>query len=119
MNLTRRKFFGVLSTALVGTYTTLHIPPSWLPRTLKQGSVQTYLTQQWNRVTKGTGILHTPSYIFVSQELFEAFEGELTFLTRWTDSPTLKGPRTLLFKSTKMRIGTNLKGWDLAWGWKD
>ena len=79
--------------------------------------INRYLTEQWN--TFWTQHQITPTYLFVSQELFDAYAAGMTTLRYDTETCDItEGPpgKVLLHKTTKMVATGVLKGWDVVFG---
>ena len=101
MNLTRRKFFGTLSTAIVGACVATNIPIGWLPAPIKKQGAMGYLTILYNNFYKKRG--KYPKYISVGKELFEQYRSELGSIKRFSTDP-ISDPPWLAFKAARVEL---------------
>ena len=79
--------------------------------------ISRYLTEQLNIFW--TQYQRTPTHLFVSQELFDAYAAGITTIRYDTETgDTAEGPpgKMLLYKTTKMAPTVALKDWDVVFG---
>ena len=79
------------------------------------------LTELWNQHTKGTGLEHTPSHLFVGQAVYDVFCSGITAVRYSNDTGELSTGNpagVLLFKSTKMELVKSLGPWEIVLGKK-
>ena len=79
--------------------------------------ISRYLTDQWTAFWTQCQI--TPTHLFVSQELFDAYAAGVTTLSYATETGDItEGPpgKVLLYKTTKMAPTVALKDWDVVFG---
>src|SRR5262245_31838008 len=100
----RRSFLRGLAVAVVAT----RVPLSVLPAPLRRESALEYLRREWNRWAAEHG--RAPGIIYVSPQLFEAVEDEMTACTRFTDAHAAF-ESMLMFKGALLGPARELSGW--------
>jgi hypothetical protein len=66
---------------------------------LQQKTILKSLTWEYNAIAKGKGASGAPRYIYCGRDFFQALEGELIALQRFSDAFVTPPIRTLVFKS--------------------
>jgi hypothetical protein len=99
----RRNFLVGLASAIVAVHVPVKVIQTLVGSEPLQASVQGSLLKAYNNYVRGKGLGNLPRFIAVGESLFNAYEGELMFLQRFshTANPTEK---TLLFKGMAMYI---------------
>lgn len=105
----RRKFITSIICGVAGLPLISQLPAA---KRIKTDTISWYLTQEYNKIAKGTN--RQPKYIYSGWALFEGFEGELQSIQRFTTQEVAAaGQPNLMFKATRYKPTNRLGPWDL------
>lgn len=109
----RRGFLGTLLSACVA----VNLPTTWFPAEVRQKGAQTWLLAIFNLACKGKKLSEVPQNWYISKDLYEAYESELTPIFRFTNNEAhVDREPTLLFKSVRLhRSKSNESGWNVSY----
>ena len=111
----RRAFFGLLARGTLGAVVALHLPAAIVPYRIRHYAALEFLHRHYNDFSGRHGWDAMPTDLRLGTALFDQFENELPFITRFTSSPqhAFKEP-TLMFKAIVARRDTSLPPWQMT-----
>jgi hypothetical protein len=113
--LSRRRFFGIVSTAVVATALSTHIPLEWVPQPIRYQGALGYLLRAYAEHTKGLKFSEFPQWAYVGNDLWDAFATEIQASQRFTRaSDEAAGWRSLMFKGVSLL--RHSPGWYVRFG---
>jgi hypothetical protein len=115
MTFTRRGFLGFLATSAVGACVAVKVPTAWLPEPVRRRAATEFLVREFNEFVRLYGFDRRPTELRAGRALFEAYEGEVVCLFRFTPAmPDVPREPSLCFKDSVMRQDATLPPWDLV-----
>lgn len=112
----RRNFLKLLTSSVVAVAVATHIPLDYLPEELHGDALLKWITKSWNQMARGKSREEIKQFQgFASPRFFYTFESSLVCMQRFTSTKAPSWAPNLAFKTTRVNLDENLKGFQLEW----